>query len=78
MQTSLRTRAEELASAMHFLKGSAANLGFTDLANYCSAGEEIARAGDNGKVDLDKVAEIYNASKAQFMSEASNHISYAP
>ena len=69
---------DELASAMHFLKGSSANLGFAVLAAYCSDGEVKAKSGDGADVDLAHVVTLYNDSKAQFLSEASNHISYTP
>ena len=69
---------DELASAMHFLKGSSANLGFEELAAYCSDGEVKAKSGESGDVDLSHVITLYNESKALFMSDAPNHISFSP
>ncbi|MEM7241672.1 MAG: Hpt domain-containing protein [Pseudomonadota bacterium] len=69
---------EALASAMHFLKGSSANLGFVDLAAYCSEGEIKAKEGASADVDLSKVIALYDASKSKFMAEASDHILYSP
>ena len=67
---------DDLASAMHFLKGSSANLGFSDLAEYCSVSEKNAQSGADEDVDLKKVVALYEASKAEFISDAKNHISY--
>ena len=69
---------DDLASAMHFLKGSSANLGFSELAEYCSVSETKAQSGADDQVDLEKVVALYEASKAEFISEARNHISYNP
>ena len=69
---------EELASAMHFLKGSSANLGFVELAAYCSDGETKAKEGASAEVDLTKVIALYDVSKSKFLAEASDHILYNP
>ena len=55
-------------SRLHFLKGSALNLGLADLAEICEVGEKLAASGDAGSVDLQKVAAIYNASKITLLS----------
>lgn len=57
--------AKQQESALHFLKGSALNLGFDRLAQLCQDGERRAAAGS---ADLEGavVAEIYAASKAEF------------
>ena len=69
---------EELSSAMHFLKGSAANLGFSDLAAYCSEGEKKAQNGSSTEVDLTHVISLYENSKANFIENAPSHLSYNP
>ena len=51
-------------SRLHFLKGSALNLGLHDLAALCQNGEKAAASGDAASVDLHEVAAIYAASKA--------------
>lgn len=57
--------AKALESDLHFLKGSALNLGFADLAALCQEGERSAAAG-NTRVDLDRVRSVYAASKQMF------------
>lgn len=66
---------EAMAPALHFLKGSAANLGFADFASICSDGEHKADEGNSADVDLSAVVTSYDASKAEFMKEAVNHCS---
>lgn len=53
---------------LHFLKGSALNLGFRDLAELCERGERAAAAGDCGALDLGTVAHSYRKSKALFIA----------
>jgi HPt (histidine-containing phosphotransfer) domain-containing protein len=69
---------DDLASAMHFLKGSAANLGFKDFADYCSDGEKMAQTGNSTQVDLTKVITLYDQSKSMFLGEVSNHTEFIP
>ena len=69
---------EAMSSAMHFLKGSAANLGFKDFSEYCATGEKLAESGASGDVDLANVVRLYDESKQHFLSEVSNHTSYVP
>lgn len=59
------TDAASLESALHFLKGSALNLGFQTLAQLCQDGERLAAAG-NPAIDRAAVAAAYEASKAAF------------
>ena len=49
---------------LHFLKGSALNLGFRELATLCSLGEKLAEAG--GCANLGSVISSYAASRAAF------------
>ncbi len=57
--------AAEQESALHFLKGSALNLGFGDLAQLCQEGERRAAAGD-ASLDAQAVIQCYEASKTAF------------
>ncbi len=59
--------AKALESDLHFLKGSALNLGFSDLAALCQDGERAASLGGTD-VDLDRVRATYQASKAALAS----------
>ena len=54
---------------LHFLKGSALNLGFAQFSELCRAGEAAAAAGDAVSVDLDAVVQSYTASKSAFLSD---------
>ena len=56
-----------LADDLHFLKGSALNLGFSDLALLCADGEREANLGGGGVIDLPGVVRSYQASKAAFL-----------
>lgn len=54
-------------SRLHFLKGSALNLGLTDLATLCQNGEKSAASGGAATVALQDVAAIYAASKSALL-----------
>lgn len=58
-----------LEAALHFLKGSALNLGFDTLAHACQEGEYAARAGMVESMDLDAIARLYEESRAAFLRE---------
>lgn len=63
--------ANALASALHFLKGSAANLGFQDFGECCSQGEKNAEKGQVELVDLGHLVSLYDQSKKAFLENAS-------
>lgn len=52
---------------LHFLKGSALNLGFWELAALCQDGERRAGSGNAGSVDLGPVVQCYVQSKQVFL-----------
>ena len=58
----------ELEAALHFLKGSALNLGFASFANLCARGEAQAASGQTGGIDLAAVRDSYARSRAAFTS----------
>lgn len=58
--------AAEVESQLHFLKGSALNLGLSDLAAICQQGERLAASGCAAQVDLSIVVAIYQASRTAF------------
>lgn len=64
IETDLSPDAVE--SALHFLKGSALNLGFRELAKLCQAGEKAAAAGNVDRVGLGRVTGVYEQSKNAF------------
>ncbi|WP_225027914.1 Hpt domain-containing protein [Xinfangfangia pollutisoli] len=57
----------EMEGRLHFLKGSALNLGLRDFADLCQDGEKRAAAGQAAPVDLDQLAAVYQASKTAFL-----------
>ncbi len=59
--------AEEVEGQLHFLKGSALNLGLSDLAAICQEGERKAAAGQGAAVDCGQVAAIYHASRLSLL-----------
>lgn len=65
----------EIADAMHFLKGSAFNLGFQRFGEFCSEREALAHSGETGSISSSEIEELYQASKKQFFENLSNHCS---
>jgi histidine phosphotransfer protein HptB len=59
--------AREVEGQLHFLKGSALNLGLADLAAICQEGERLAAAGHGATVELTRVVMVYHASKVAFL-----------
>jgi HPt (histidine-containing phosphotransfer) domain-containing protein len=59
--------AEEVEGQLHFLKGSALNLGLSELAAICQDGERSAAVGEAALVDVSLVASVYRASRAAFL-----------
>ncbi|QCO55813.1 Hpt domain-containing protein [Pseudorhodobacter turbinis] len=57
---------DAVEAALHFLKGSALNLGFQELAQLCQTGEKAAAKGDAATIDLGKVISVYEESKTSF------------
>ncbi len=54
----------EVEGQLHFLKGSALNLGLSDLATICQEGERKAAAGNATQIDMGQVAAVWRASRA--------------
>lgn len=53
---------------LHFLKGSALNLGFSDLGALCQRGEREAANGDATRVDIAAVIAVYRTSRDYFLT----------
>jgi histidine phosphotransfer protein HptB len=53
-------------SDLHFLKGSALNIGFSDLAALCETGERAAAAGRADQVSIMPVIDCYARSRRVF------------
>lgn len=56
---------DEVEGQLHFMKGSALNLGLSDLATICQEGERKAAAGH--PVDLVQVAAIWHGSRTALL-----------
>ena len=54
--------------ALHFLKGSALNLGFSDFAALCQQGETRAAQGDIRDISAARVIDSYQQSKTEFLT----------
>ncbi|WP_103332116.1 Hpt domain-containing protein [Pseudotabrizicola formosa] len=59
------TTADDMKSELHFMKGSALNLGFREVAQLCQTLEHRAEAGDTD-LPLSQVQTIYAASREEF------------
>lgn len=70
MRTAQGTGAS--ANDMHFLKGSALNMGFKALAAVCEQGEALSKQDLAHTIDLAMVEECYVISKQSFLSELPN------
>ena len=64
-----------LEPQLHFLKGSALNLGFHDFSDVCATGETLASKGQGDEVNLSKVTDIYDASRKVFLAELQSRLS---
>lgn len=59
----------KLEQDLHFLKGSAMNLGFDDFSSLCQVGERESALGNATTVDLDEIIGKYEVSKTTFLAE---------
>ncbi len=60
--------ADDLEEKLHFLKGSALNLGFREVAEMCRQGERLAAGGKAGDFDLPGLLRLYADSRAAFLA----------
>jgi len=67
----------QLEDELHFLKGSAWNLGFREFGALCQDGERLCAAGQWASVDAGAVRESYVHSKQAFMARAAEFLSAA-
>ncbi len=63
----------QLEQDLHFLKGSALNLGFRQFSTLCQEGESASSRGDSASVDLGIILKLYDESKAVFLQELPSH-----
>ena len=60
---------DTLGADLHFVKGSAAGLGFTEFVDHCQIGEALCKEGKVDQVDLSAIIRTYAASKNLFLQE---------
>ncbi len=63
-----RPDPERYEQDLHFLKGSAWNLGFTDFGALCQDGERLAARGGAASIDIAAVLDCYQRSKMDFLA----------
>lgn len=63
---------DKIEGHLHFLKGSALNLGFEEFSTLCQAGETAANKGAFDIIDLPAVVTSYEGSKAEFLNALSS------
>ena len=68
------TAKDDLEAQLHFLKGCALNLGFEALADLCAEGEASSRAGASAEVEPERIATVYDESKAAFLARIAEGI----
>lgn len=73
----LGKKPEKLGEELHFLKGSAWNLGFRAFGAICQDGERRCAAGNRDTVDIAAVLECYSRSKATFMGRVDEFLKAA-
>ncbi len=56
-----------LGDDLHFLKGSALNLGFEDFGTLCQYGEKLAANGRADEVMVPQILAIYQESRRMFL-----------
>ena len=59
--------AGRLSEDLHFLRGSALNLGFRDFGMMCQEAERVAAAG--GSPEVDPILRCFVASRQAFVTE---------
>ena len=60
---------DKLECCLHFLKGSALNLGFDAFSKLCAEGEVAAAQGNGGQIDTGEIIRVYDDSRALFLDE---------
>ena len=60
--------SSKLEDEIHFLKGSALNLGFESFSKICQTGERNAANQNTSAIDMSAVISVYEQSKTQFFA----------
>lgn len=73
----LGKKPDKLGDELHFLKGSAWNLGFRAFGALCQDGERRCSAGNCDTVDVAAVLDCYGRSKVAFMGRVNEFLDAA-
>lgn len=60
--------AKQMQDLVHFLKGSALNIGFSELAEACSSAEKNS-AGGKISIDVSEFRQLYDQSRKRLEAE---------
>lgn len=60
---------EGLAEKLHFLKGSALSLGFSEFSGLCQTGESALSEDPGNEVDIPRLQDSYKSSRQVFLSD---------
>jgi HPt (histidine-containing phosphotransfer) domain-containing protein len=63
-----------LQEKLHFLKGSALSLGFSQFSNLCQSGEAALQTDPAAQVDLGAICDSYQSSRETFLSDLPNKL----
>ncbi|AHD02610.1 Hpt domain-containing protein [Leisingera methylohalidivorans] len=63
----------QLEQDLHFLKGSALNLGFDEFSELCLDGERKSAQGEADDVDVPAIITIFQTSKSAFLTGMSEN-----
>ncbi|MFT3690009.1 Hpt domain-containing protein [Paenirhodobacter sp.] len=66
----LNSNPAELGARLHFLRGSAWNLGFRAFGDLCHQGEQLCAAGQPQRVDIAALRRCYSESCDVFLAGA--------
>ncbi|AXT35715.1 Hpt domain-containing protein [Phaeobacter sp. LSS9] len=72
-----KLRSPDLATLeqdLHFLKGSALNLGFRQFSRLCQEGERRSAQGEAKDVDTGAIISSYENSKEEFLRDMSSQL----
>ena len=58
----------KLEADLHFLKGSALNLGFSEFAKLCQNGESLSASGQGENVDVNAILLAFSQSRDAFLA----------
>lgn len=63
---------DQLGEKLHFLKGSALNLGFRDFSALCQSGESALSGNPEAAVDLPQILQCYAQARSVFLDDLPN------